>query len=64
MAEIKRCEQCGRTGTRGFRFFPAEDVIFDDAGQVAIIPALSMTECANKTACRKRWPKTRDEDGD
>lgn len=53
-ATVRRCEQCGRTGTRGFRSFPDADVIHD--GKVAV-KARSMTECANKAACRKRWPK-------
>lgn len=50
------CQQCGRTGTRGFRVFPDGDVVHD--GKVAVA-ARSMTECANKDACRKRWPKPR-----
>ena len=35
------CEQCGRIGKRGFKNL--------------IDPAI--TVCANKNACRKRWPK-------
>jgi len=35
------CEQCGRVGKRGFKNL--------------IDP--SITVCANKNACRKRWPK-------
>lgn len=49
-----RCEQCGRVGTRGFRTFPDADAIHD--GRVAVA-AHSMTECANRDACRRRWPK-------
>lgn len=58
---VRRCGQCGRTGTQGFRVFPAADVIHE--GAVAVV-ARSMAECVSKTACRKRWPKTRDEDED
>lgn len=50
----RRCDQCGRTGTQGFRVFPAADAIHD--GKVAV-KARSMTECANRDACRRRWPK-------
>lgn len=54
------CHQCGRTGTRGFVALPDGDVIHD--GKV-VVSARSMTECANKAACRKRWlrPRTDDE---
>ncbi|MEU6342177.1 hypothetical protein ABZ883_14695 [Streptomyces sp. NPDC046977] len=38
------CEQCGRTGSRGFRTLTAPDI-------------KPITVCANKAACRKRWPK-------
>lgn len=54
-ARVQRCcGQCGRTGMQGFRVFPAADAIHD--GKVAV-KARSMTECANKAACRRRWPK-------
>lgn len=44
---VRYCEQCGRIGKRGFKNF--------------IDP--SITVCANKAACRKRWPKpARDDD--
>ncbi|MFF7147536.1 hypothetical protein ACFZAO_05615 [Streptomyces griseoaurantiacus] len=45
MTTTHRCEQCGRTGTRGFR------TLTDDEHNVRI------TVCTAKTACRKRWPK-------
>lgn len=51
---VRQCGQCGRTGTQGFRVFPAADAIHD--GKVAV-KARSMTECANRAACRRRWPK-------
>lgn len=38
---VRCCEQCGRVGKRGFKNL--------------IDP--SITLCANKNACRKRWPK-------
>ena len=38
---VRRCDQCGRVGKRGFKNL--------------IDP--SITVCANKNACRKRWPK-------
>jgi hypothetical protein len=41
----QRCEQCGRTGTRGFR------TLTNDEHRIRI------TVCSNKTACRKRWPR-------
>ncbi|MFE4818564.1 DNA translocase FtsK [Streptomyces sp. NPDC056704] len=37
------CEQCGRIGRRGFRN------LINEHG--------SLTECSNRQACRKRWPK-------
>jgi hypothetical protein len=40
---VRYCEQCGRIGKRGFR-----DLIPENG---------SLTVCANKSACRKRWPK-------
>ncbi|WP_405769230.1 hypothetical protein OG539_32660 [Actinacidiphila glaucinigra] len=43
--KTQRCSQCGRSGTRGFR------VLANDEHHIRI------TVCANKTACRKRWPK-------
>ncbi|MYS16591.1 DNA translocase FtsK [Streptomyces sp. SID4982] len=47
----KYCEQCGRIGRRGFR------TLADDEHRISI------TVCANKSACRKRWPKpARDDD--
>lgn len=55
----RRCHQCGRTGTRGFVAFPDGDVIHD--GKV-VVSARSMTECANKAACRERWPTPRTDD--
>lgn len=39
------CEQCGRIGRRGFK------TLADDEH------GISITVCANKNACRKRWPK-------
>ncbi|MGW8703296.1 DNA translocase FtsK [Streptomyces eurythermus] len=41
----KYCEQCARVGRRGFR-----TLTNDEHG-------ISVTVCANKNACRKRWPK-------
>lgn len=54
----RHCEQCGRTGTRGFTTIP---------GVTLPHPTLNLatdpiTICANKNACRKRWPKRPDED--
>ncbi|MBM4819809.1 MULTISPECIES: DNA translocase FtsK [Streptomyces] len=40
------CQQCGRIGRRGFRVYPSSD-----------FGAPPITVCANKNACRKRWPK-------
>ena len=48
---MRCCGQCGRTGTQGFRVFPAADAIHD--GKVAV-KARSMTECANRIACLRR----------
>jgi hypothetical protein len=42
---VRYCEQCGRIGRRGYR------TLADDAHGIAI------TECSNRQACRKRWPK-------
>ena len=40
-----RCEQCGRTGTREFR------TLIDAEHGIRIVV------CANKAACRRRWPQ-------
>jgi len=49
--ETQRCSQCGRVGTRGFRTLTNEE------------HRISITVCANKGACRLRWPKpARDDD--
>jgi len=46
---VRYCEQCGRIGRRGFR-----NLIHENG---------SLTECSNRQACRKRWPKpVRDDD--
>lgn len=42
-----RCQQCGRVGVRGFTRLPSEAA---DSFPPIIV-------CANKDACRKRWPK-------
>ena len=42
---VRRCEQCGRIGKRGFQ------TLTNDEHDIRI------TECSNRTACRKRWPK-------
>ena len=57
---VKRvCEQCGRSGTRGFKVTPAGNVD-TPVGPVWID---EYTECSNRRACQKRWPKqTRDDD--
>lgn len=48
---VRRCEQCGRIGKRGFR------ALADDEHGICI------TVCANKSACRKRRPEpARDDD--
>jgi hypothetical protein len=43
--ELQRCSQCGRLGIRGFQTLTNEE------------HRISITVCANKNACRKRWPK-------
>ncbi|WP_318201094.1 hypothetical protein [Streptomyces sp. SCL15-4] len=43
--ELQRCAQCGRLGVRGFTTFTNAE------------HRISITVCANKAACRKRWPK-------
>lgn len=43
--KTRRCSQCGRSGTRGFRTLTNEE------------HRISITVCANKSACRKRWPQ-------
>jgi hypothetical protein len=48
---VRRCEQCGRIGKRGYQTLGDDD------------HGIRITVCANKAACRKRWPKpARDED--
>ncbi len=51
--EKKVCQQCGRAGVRGFNVAPAQTVVM--SWGTADLP--EFTECANKNACRKRWPK-------
>ena len=58
-AKKQRCEQCGRRGTRGFTVLIGE--VEGDTLTVNIPP---ITTCANKNACRKRWPKHRTDDED
>lgn len=43
--ELQRCAQCGRLGVRGFQTITNEE------------HHIRITLCANKNACRKRWPK-------
>ncbi|MFJ9671402.1 DNA translocase FtsK [Streptomyces sp. NPDC101221] len=46
---VRRCEQCGRIGKRGFQTIGADEH--------------TVTQCVARTACRKRWPKpARDDD--
>jgi hypothetical protein len=44
------CQQCGRIGRRGFQTLASDQ------------HDISITVCANKTACRKRWPKPTQDD--
>lgn len=57
---MKRCHQCGRTGTRGFTTAPAATV--DYIPDIEPFEVGPFVECASKAACRKRWPKTAMED--
>ncbi|MFE0845315.1 DNA translocase FtsK [Streptomyces rochei] len=40
---VRRCEQCGRIGKRGFQTIDGDEH--------------TVTQCAARAACRKRWPK-------
>lgn len=42
---VRYCAQCGRIGPRGFRTLTSDE------------HGIRITECANRAACRKRWPK-------
>lgn len=53
-ADTKICAQCGRVGVRGFMVLPAGSVTLP-GGAVQQLGAIIL--CANKTACRSRWPK-------
>jgi hypothetical protein len=53
--ESKRCEQCGREGTRGFKVIEPFPLPEGYEGQTE--PYIT---CASLTACRKRWVATRD----
>jgi hypothetical protein len=55
MAATKECQQCGRVGTRGFTTIPAQTVNVPAAGGPVDLP--EFTECANRAACARRWPK-------
>ena len=50
MTDIRRCDQCGREGGRGFRLIGG----WYDARLNETSPR--MTVCSNVNACRKRWP--------
>lgn len=54
MAETKRCQQCGRTGKRGFHTWPEQGSVHQGS---VVVPAHSMVECTGKTACRRRRRK-------
>lgn len=41
----RQCAQCGRTGTRQFTEIAATEY------------TAAITVCANRDACRRRWPK-------
>jgi hypothetical protein len=43
---VRYCEQCGRIGKRGFQALANEE------------HGIRITECSNRRACHKRWPKT------
>jgi hypothetical protein len=58
MANERTCEQCGRTGTRGFKVMPARCV----STSVGLIRTAEFTECANRRACQRRWPKRPQDD--
>lgn len=47
--ELKRCDQCGRIGTRLFQTHTAPGI-------------KPITVCMARTACRKRWPRTNRDD--
>jgi hypothetical protein len=47
---VRCCEQCGRIGRRGFQ------VLVDEEHGIRV------TQCANRQACRKRWPKPQRDD--
>lgn len=49
---VKECAQCGRIGRRSFTVL----------GETEHTQAIIL--CSVKSACRKRWPKTRTEDCD
>lgn len=42
---VRYCEQCGRIGKRGFHTLRNDE------------HGIRITECSNRAACRKRWPK-------
>ncbi|MFE2047938.1 DNA translocase FtsK [Streptomyces sp. NPDC059459] len=44
------CEQCGRIGKRAFHAIGNDD------------HGIRITECSNRAACRKRWPKPTEDD--
>lgn len=56
----RRCDQCGRVGSRGFRSLPAEPI---ELNGMVVVEADQFTECAAKAACRKRWPKPAGDEG-
>jgi hypothetical protein len=49
----KRCEQCGRTGTRQFTTYPGDPI--------KGVPPI--TVCAVINACRSRWPRRAEDEG-
>jgi hypothetical protein len=52
----RRCEQCGREGSRGFHVIPAVFVDWLQHQGVEPFWISAITVCAAEKACRRRWP--------
>jgi hypothetical protein len=52
-SKMKRCEQCGRSGVRGFKVLPAVELPPRLGGGMT----QPITLCVARKACQKRWPK-------
>lgn len=66
MPDRKHCHQCGRIGTRQFEPYPDHSFDFGSLHDWRNATRVNVGDwgwrCANKIACRKRWPRRKWDD--